>query len=178
MSIRPSIRNAALVGAIAAVTASAWAINESKETLSESSLAPTYSYTAIEERPVAMSSEVAVSESLSPNESIVLSSESAPVATESRSILVAERSIERTAITVEEQRLTEDQRIQSQVMDLLARNPRLSGKIGVESYDAIVTLSGWTPTAAQARHAATDARSVMGVRDVRNEIRARVGGSV
>src|SRR6185436_13715930 len=46
------------------------------------------------------------------------------------------------SITVTEQRLTEDQRIQLQVMDALARNTTLSGKVGVETRDQIVNLSG------------------------------------
>ena len=71
-----------------------------------------------------------------------------------------------------------DERIQSEVMDRIANNPNLSGKIGVESHDSVVRLSGWTRTVGQARAAERDARSVLGVRYVENEIRPRVGGSV
>jgi hyperosmotically inducible periplasmic protein len=81
-------------------------------------------------------------------------------------------------IIVEERRLTEDERIQHVVMDRLAQNPYLDGKIGVESRDSIVRLSGWTRTVGQARRAESEARSVLGVRWVENEIRPRVGGSV
>lgn len=84
----------------------------------------------------------------------------------------------RTSIIVEEQRLSHDERIQHLVMQRLASNPRLAGKIAVESKDAVVRLSGWTYTVAQARRAEQDARSVQSVRQVRNEIRARIGGSV
>ena len=83
----------------------------------------------------------------------------------------------RTRILVEERRLTQDERIEQAVIDRLASNPRLTGKIGVESKDAVVRLTGWTRTVGQARHAEHDARSVPRVKGVRNEIRPRVGGS-
>ena len=82
----------------------------------------------------------------------------------------------RAAITITEPRLTVDQRIQADVIDLLARNPNLSGKIGVVSADAVVTLTGWTTTSGMAWRAGRDARGVMGVRHVVNEIRPKVGG--
>jgi hypothetical protein len=79
------------------------------------------------------------------------------------------------AITVTEQRLTEDQRIQMQVMDALARNTTLSGKVGVETRDQVVNLSGYLMTNGQVMRAGREAGSVMGVRYVVNEIRPRVG---
>jgi len=79
-------------------------------------------------------------------------------------------------ITVTEQRLSEDQRIQAQVMDRIANDSRLSGKIGVESKDRVVRLSGYTLTSGQARHAERDAWSISNVKHVVNEIRPRVGG--
>jgi hypothetical protein len=79
------------------------------------------------------------------------------------------------AITVTEQRLTEDQRIQLQVMDALARNTTLSGKVGVETRDQVVNLSGYLMTNGQVMRAGREAGSVMGVRYVVNEIRPRVG---
>jgi hypothetical protein len=79
------------------------------------------------------------------------------------------------AITVTEQRLTEDQRIQLQVMDALARNTTLSGKVGVEARDQVVNLSGYLMTNGQVMRAGREAGSVMGVRYVVNEIRPRVG---
>ena len=87
-------------------------------------------------------------------------------------------STSRAAIIVEERRLTQDERIELDVMDRLASNRRLSGKIGVESRGAVVRLTGWTRTVGQARRAERDARSVPSVRQVRNEIRPRVGGFV
>ena len=87
-------------------------------------------------------------------------------------------SVSRAAIVVEERRLTVDERIELEVMDRLASNRQLSGKIGVESRGAVVRLTGWTRTVGQARRAEREARSVRSVRYVQNEIRARVGGAV
>ena len=78
-------------------------------------------------------------------------------------------------IIVTEQRLTEDERIQAQVMDVLARNPTLTGKVGVETRDQVVNLSGYLMTNGQVMRAGRDAGSVIGVRYVVNEIRPRVG---
>lgn len=163
------IRNAALMGAIAAVAATAWAAGDKR---GNSSYVPRY--TVIEERTSVTTTyaqpappSISVHESLSPNETVVTTTESRPVYV-----------LERTAITVEERRLTEDERIQSEVMDRLAGNPRLDGRIGVETRDSVVRLTGWTRTVGQARAAERDARGIEGVRYVRNEIRARVGGSV
>jgi hypothetical protein len=129
--------DAALVGALAALTASAWATNEA---MSDSTYAP---------------------------------------ANDPDAIVLAERTrVAQTGITIEERRLSEDERIQVAVIDKLAANPRLSGKIGVESNEAVVTLTGYTATVGQATRAGWDARSVMGVKYVQNQIRPRVGGSV
>ena len=88
---------------------------------------------------------------------------------------LAEAKAGEPGITVTEQRLSEDQRIQAQVMDRIAGDSRLSGKIGVESRDRVVRLSGYTLTSGQARHAERDAWSVSNVKHVVNEIRPRVG---
>src|SRR6187549_3656070 len=78
------------------------------------------------------------------------------------------------SITVTEQRLM-DQRIQAEVMSVLAANTALTGKVVVEASDQVVTLSGHLATQGQIRMAGRDASSVRGVRNVVNEIRARVG---
>jgi len=78
------------------------------------------------------------------------------------------------SITVTEQRLV-DQRIQADVMDVLARNPELSGRVVVESRDAVVNLSGYLATHGQVRRAGRDASQVAGVKFVVNEIRPRLG---
>ena len=161
MTIRPNVRKAALLGALTAVAVSAWATNHSYNSV----YVPAYV-----ERPVvvvAPSNELVVVDSLTADEVVVVP---APV--------VVERRVVQPAITIEERRLSEDERIQLAVMDRIATNPRISGKIGVESRDSVVKLSGYTRTVGQARHAEQDARSVLGVKYVQNEIRPRVGGSV
>ena len=178
--MRMKIRNAVLAGAIAAVTATAWATQAPR---GNSTFVPAYTvpsaepatYTAIEERSVTTTTygePIAVTETLSPNETLVTTT------TETRPVLVTDRTLEREPIVVQERRLTEDERIQAEVMHRIANNPRLSGLVGVESRGSVVRLSGWTRTVGQARHAESDARSVMGVKYVQNEIRPRVGGSV
>ena len=52
-------------------------------------------------------------------------------------------------LTVTEQRLNLDSRIQADVMRVLGSNPDLSGKVGVESHDQVVTLSGYLATPGQ-----------------------------
>lgn len=79
-----------------------------------------------------------------------------------------------TTITVTEQRLI-DQRIQAEVSSILSRNNEFSGRVAVESRDAVVTLSGSLATEGQARRAAREARQVQGVKFVVNEIRPQLG---
>jgi osmotically-inducible protein OsmY len=90
----------------------------------------------------------------------------------------ADRDIARERITIERRRLSEDERIQSVVMDALQNSGPLTGKIGVESHQSVVTLTGWTNTVGQAERAGRYARGVTGVKTVQNLIRARVGGMV
>ncbi len=79
------------------------------------------------------------------------------------------------AIVVTAPRLTGDQRITADVAAQLADDPTISGYIGVSTFDNKVTLQGRTTTTEQAERAATDARSVAGVREVENFLTARVG---
>ncbi len=80
--------------------------------------------------------------------------------------------------TEERQRLVNDTRIRTGVIERLAANrATIHGRIGVESRDAVVRLTGYTQTAGQAQRAEREARKVRGVRAVRNEIRPRIGGS-
>lgn len=69
----------------------------------------------------------------------------------------------------------EDAAITNDVVDTLALDPRISGDIGVETYRGNVALNGRVTTTSQVELAGTDARSVAGVRDVSNNLRARVG---
>ena len=78
------------------------------------------------------------------------------------------------SITVTEQRLV-DQRIQAEVMSVLSSNTELSGRIVVESRDAVVNLSGYLRTDGQVRRAGRAASQVAGVRFVVNEIRPQLG---
>ena len=172
MTIRPKIRNAALVGALAAVAATAWATNETHAT--SSSAYYVEPRVALVEEPVVTTSStevVEVRDTLAPNETVVITRDAAVIP-------VVEHSVAQPAITVEDRRMSEDERIQSLVMDRIASNRNLSGKIGVESHDSVVRLSGYTLTAGQAYRAGREAGSVVGVKYVQNEIRPRIGGSV
>ena len=171
MKVRPQIRNGALVAALAAVAASAWATNASM--VSSTTYGPDYTVAA--ELPVIPARDpIVVEEPLAPHEA----TEAVVATSDDTATRVVDRSIEQPGIIVEDRRLTEDERIRADVIDRLAGNPRISGLIGVETRDSVVRLSGWTRTSGQARHAERDARSVGGVRYVQNEIRPRVGGSV
>ena len=109
---------------------------------------------------------------------------SAPVATYSAPLAtttyyaapVTEVVYAEPAITVYGRPLNDDLRITQDVAGAIAHDPYISGRIGVETRDNEVTLSGSTTTPSQARRAARDAYSVPGVRNVSNEIRPKVGG--
>ena len=73
--------------------------------------------------------------------------------------------------------LSEDQAITRDVVDTLVTNPRLSGRIGVETRNNTVSLTGRVATPGQVRAAERDAKSVPGVREVQSELRPSVGGS-
>ena len=79
------------------------------------------------------------------------------------------------SITVTAQRSGADQRINADVMAAIRADERISGRIGVDTFNAYVTLNGRVMTPAMAERAASDARSVAGVQDVTNYIRSRVG---
>jgi osmotically-inducible protein OsmY len=79
------------------------------------------------------------------------------------------------SITVHGRRAAEDDLITHEVVLELARDPRLSGHIGVETQSSDVTLSGLVTTPGQADRAGRDAHRVEGVRNVRNDLRSRVG---
>jgi hypothetical protein len=69
-----------------------------------------------------------------------------------------------------------DTLINNDVVNALSTDPRLSGKIGVETYRQVVTLTGRVTDPLQAEHAGQIARGVTDVNEVQNLIRARVGG--
>jgi BON domain-containing protein len=68
-----------------------------------------------------------------------------------------------------------DASINQDVVDTLALDPRLSGRIGVETRDREVDLSGIVGTEGQALRAERDAMSVYGVSNVHNELTTRIG---
>lgn len=159
------IRRAALVAALAAVTATAFAMNESDETKLQSASSV----------GVIVAEDSTTTQGLAPNEAIV----AAPAPAASQNVVpVVERSVVQPPVTVETRRLSLDERIQGDVMDAIYHMPNISGKIGVESHDAVVTLSGYTMTGGQAWRAARTAGSIQGVRYVQNDIRPRVGASM
>ena len=84
---------------------------------------------------------------------------------------------EEPAIIVEAPRFTEDQRITHDVIDTLAADPWLSGRIGVETRDRDVNLTGTVGTPGQVRRAIRGAKSVPGVDHVSSELRPRVGAN-
>ena len=84
-------------------------------------------------------------------------------------------AVNEPSITVTEQRYSIDARIQADVMNVLARNRELSGKVGVESHDQVVNLSGYLATPGQVWRAGRDASQVSGVKYVVNEIRPLMG---
>ena len=180
MKMNPKVRTAVLVGALAAVAATAWATTDYRP-----ALVPAYDMRTTEEAAPPATKPVMTEQALVPGETIVNAEEAAPepmplatpVRTETHTYVQRE-SVAQPPIAVETKRLSDDERIQLAVMDVLAANQHLSGKISVQSNDRIVKLSGWTRTSGQAWQAERDARRVEGVRYIQNEIRPRIGGSV
>lgn len=181
MIIRPKLRMPLLAAALAAASvASAWATYEIKN----STYVPAVT---VEAPPPAAATEPAAAPApalrsdlaLDANETVVTVDEpvreTTPLARSAPAAVPVSEARTEPSITITEPRLTEDQRIQAEVMELLANNPRLSGKIGVESADNVVRLSGWTMTSGQSLRAEKQAFSVRGVKHVLNEIRPRVG---
>jgi 2-oxoglutarate dehydrogenase E2 component (dihydrolipoamide succinyltransferase) len=74
-------------------------------------------------------------------------------------------------------RPSDDELLRTAVVDRLAADPRLSGRIGVETFRHVVSLTGRVTTTGQRDRAESIARSVDGVWDVENFIRTRVGES-
>ena len=169
MKNQMNVRNAALVAALATLAATAWAMNDS--TYSSTQAGPVMAAAPAPAQPLA------VHETLTPNEIVVTDVAPAP-APALRPVAVDDESVKQPPITIEQRRLTLDERIQSDVMDAVLHTPNITGKIGVESNDAVVTLTGWTNTSGQAYRAGRSAQGVQGVKYVDNRIRPRVGGSI
>jgi len=201
MNSDPNVRTVMLVTALAAVAATAWATNESlphttwtyqSDAIEETGNAPPQEELVAPESGMvnpreatsasdaADSTEPGGADPIPSNAHIPAASEPPPaidprVETSTRAMM--DEGAPQPPITIEERRLTLDERIQGNVMDVLL-SQNLSGKIGVESQDAVVTLTGYTTTVGQAQRAGRYAASVEGVKAVQNQIRPRVGGSV
>ena len=175
MAFEPRLRNPLLAAALLACATSAWAAYEYNSSyvpaVTESSrVASGATPLAAEPRPTANE------QGLAPNETVVATEQPAAPARSEARIAAPLAQAPAEPIEITKPRLTDDQRIQADVMEVLATNPTLSGKIGVVSEDRVVTLTGYTLTSGQAWRAGRDAGRVQGVRHVVNEIRPRVGG--
>ena len=169
MKSQSKIRNAALVAALTAVGATAWAASEYVELQDETTLAQRELIseppgTPAFESDLLASEPLVQEESLASNETVVVPDAAPPAP-------LAQRQ---PPLIIEERRLTPDERIQAEVMDKLASATNITGKIGVEAQDAVVTLSGYTLNGSQANRAGQYARSVEGVKYVQNEIRPQM----
>ncbi|HXS51477.1 MAG TPA: BON domain-containing protein [Usitatibacter sp.] len=84
---------------------------------------------------------------------------------------------EEPRVEINAPRLSEDELLRNAVMDRLANDRALAGKVGVEAYRHTVSLTGRVTTTGQIERASTLARSVDGVWRVDNYLLARVGMS-
>lgn len=73
--------------------------------------------------------------------------------------------------------VTSDQAITDDVGSAIASDPRISGNIGVDTFNSEVTLTGRVTTPVQRDWADQDAKGVGGVNNVDNQLRTRVGES-
>jgi osmotically-inducible protein OsmY len=79
------------------------------------------------------------------------------------------------ATVVTANRSAEDQAINVAVIERIAADPLISGRIGVDTQRNVVTLSGRVATPMQADRAAKHAMRTAGVREVDNQLRAHPG---
>jgi osmotically-inducible protein OsmY len=79
------------------------------------------------------------------------------------------------ATVVTAQRSAEDQAITVAVIDRIVADELISGRVGVDTYRNVVTLSGRVATPLQADRAARHALRTPGVREVDNQLRAHPG---
>ena len=78
-------------------------------------------------------------------------------------------------IEVYAQRASEDDLIANDVAENIAADPYIRGRIGVESRNRAVTLTGRVGTPGQKLRAENDAHAVDDVAEVRNHLRSAVG---
>ena len=72
-------------------------------------------------------------------------------------------------------RSAEDEAITYAVIQRIAADPLISGRVGVDTVRNVVTLSGRVATTMQAERATRDAKGVRGVREVDNQLRSHPG---
>lgn len=168
-----SLRNATLALSLTAVGVTAWAANE---LITEPEHDPLLEAVVLQEEQevVQLSGPIDTPENpvVLPGEEVVVAPQLPPAQSAPPAPAVAEAQ---PPITIEERRLATDERIQLDVIDRLASATDISGKIGVETKDQVVTLTGHTTFQIQADRAARYARGVEGVKYVQNEIRPRMG---
>jgi len=175
MAVRPIYAASFLVASLGALTVSAQNANLTP-LLADYLLLPTDAYyegpvTLAQNDdtvPMAVEPEDTAPPSMLPSPS---DTSPAPVSDDSTKPPYAEAPINVT-ITPQDR----DTLINNDVVNALSTDPRLSGKIGVETYRQVVTLTGRVTDPLQAEHAGQIARGVTDVNEVQNLIRARVGG--
>ena len=90
--------------------------------------------------------------------------------------LTAVRATATESIIVTEPRATQDELITRDVVEALSNDARLAGRIGVQTVDREVELTGIVTTSGQSLQAERDARAVYGVVGVHNKLSTRIGG--
>lgn len=163
--------SAALFLALTAVTATGFAYKSSE--ISQAQAAPAYTAPAM--TPAVSSPAVPAADDRT----------LAPATTNATEVRIAPAAPERTAmehyslppVTVTAPRPSDDELLRNAVLDRLASDTRLSGRIGVEAYRHTVSLTGRVGTTLQIERAGSIAKSVDGVYDVNNYLLARVGQS-
>ena len=161
-------RNATLIAVLAAVGATAWAANE----LADPNYDPIMAQVQASQQPPVTPAPEPTDPAPPPAEPGLApqSNEPAPAAAASP----APEAVAQPPVIVEDRRMSLDQRIQAQVIDRLASAPDLTGQIGVESNDAVVTLTGTVFSGAHAARAGRYARDVQDVKYVQNELRSQL----
>jgi osmotically-inducible protein OsmY len=99
----------------------------------------------------------------------------APVASEPGATPVIEHRASHRRVEVNAPRPSDDELLRNAVMDRLASDRMLGGKVGVEAYRHTVSLTGRVTTTGQVERAESIARGVHGVYRVNNSLTARVG---
>ena len=170
---KPTLRNAALVAALAAVTATAYATTEQFSSAYRSA-----DNVAVEEGLKPAEAVPANDAVVEPNETVIATDTALAPPPAEPVAPATQRVAAEPPVVVQEKAMTLDERIQANVQDRIASMQNVSGKVGVTTQDQVVTLTGLVTTGGQAYRIGKVAYSVDGVRRVDNQIRAKIGGSV